>query len=85
MTRALVSNVGSEYEEARSFYRRDAEPYEAQLATDEHSPQCRMVRSVAFSTFEQVLTLPNNVITQEDILLELGIAQSTVCHHTKRA
>ena len=42
-------------------------------------------RSLEDSTFERVITLVDDGMTQKDILLELGIAKSTLGRHTKRA
>ena len=73
------------YEKSRGFYGDDAAPFEAQLITDEHNHQCWAMSSLEDSTFERVVRLLNDGLSQIDIVAELHLAKSTVSHHAKRA
>jgi hypothetical protein len=73
------------YEKARGFYGKDAEPFEAALTADEHGRQCWTMRTLEDSTYERIIRLLNDGLSQAEIAAELHLAKSTVHHYTKRA
>jgi len=73
------------FEKARHLHGEDILPIEARLAMDEHGKQAWTVRPVDESTFDRVVTLANEGLSQKDIADELGIHKSNVSRHWRKA
>lgn len=73
------------FEKARDIHGDEAKPFEARLQTDEHGKSIWTTCSVEDSTFERVVTLANDGLTQKEITEELGIHKSNVSRHYRRA
>lgn len=73
-------------EKARSVVGQDAQPFEARLGTTEHDGgNPWSTRTLEDSTFERVVELHREGLTQTEIGLELGVHKSRVSRHLKRA
>ena len=73
------------FEKARGIYGDDVAPFFAQLSTDEHGIQCWLTQSLEDSTFEKVISLHQEGLTQKEIAEEIGKNKSTVSRHLKQA
>jgi len=74
-----------EFEKARGFFGEDAKSFEAQLRSDENGNPCWTTQSIEESTFEKVVKLLNDGMTQQEIVVELEIHKSTVSRHVSKA
>jgi hypothetical protein len=66
------------FEKARHMYGNDTTPIEATLTTDTDGLACWAFRLVEDTTFDRVVELANQDLTQRDIASELGLSRSTV-------
>jgi len=73
------------FEKARHLQGDDVQPIEARLSVDEHGKQAWTVRPVEESTFDRVVTLANDGLTQREIADALGIHKSNVSRHWRKA
>ncbi len=73
------------FEKARHLYGESMNPIEAKLTTDEIGLQSWLVRTVEDSTFERVVKLAKEGLTQKEIAEELGIHKSNVSRHFRKA
>lgn len=73
------------FEKTRDMHGEDAQPFEARLQTDEHGKPGWTFDSVEDSTFDRVVTLANEGLTQKEIADELGVNKSNVSRHYRRA
>jgi len=73
------------YEKSRGFCGNDAKPFEAQLETDEKGNSSWNITSIEESTYEKVVVMLNQNMSQTDIKEELGVNKSTVSRHAHRA
>lgn len=73
------------FEKARNFFGPDAQPFEAQLCDDGSGGIQWKTTPLEESTYQKVISLKNDGISQNDIADELGINKSTVSRHVKQA
>lgn len=73
------------FEKGRDLHGADAEPFEAALITDLQGGQSWAISKLADSTYERVVSLANEGLSQVDIAIELGINKSNVSRHLKKA
>ncbi len=73
------------FEKARGLYGHEVEPFEACLSTDELGRQSWQTRTVEDSTYQRVIELLNEGLSQAEIARELEVNRSTVSRHVKRA
>lgn len=73
------------FEKGRDLHGSDAEPFEAALVTDVHGNQTWSILKLADSTYERVVVLANEGLSQVDIAVELDINKSNVSRHMKKA
>ena len=73
------------FEKTRDMHGDDAEPFEARLQTDALGQSTWIYSSVEDSTFDRVVSLANEGLSQKEIAEELGINKSTVSRHYRRA
>jgi DNA-binding CsgD family transcriptional regulator len=73
------------FEKGRDLHGEDAEPFEAALVTDHQGVQNWSIAKLADSTYDRVVALANEGLTQVDIAVELGINKSNVSRHLKKA
>jgi len=73
------------FEKARHLYGESMNPIEAKLSTDEIGLQSWLVRSVEDSTFDRVVALAKEGLSQKEIADELGVNKSTVSRHFRKA
>jgi hypothetical protein len=73
------------FEKTREMHGDDAAPFEARLQTDGQGQSVWTYSSVEDSTFDRVVTLANDGLSQKDIALELNINKSNVSRHFRRA
>jgi len=73
------------YEKARHLSGTDVEPIEAQLTTDSNGLSTWTWRAVADSTFDRVISLANEGLTQSEITSELEVNRSTVSRAWRKA
>lgn len=73
------------FEKARNFFGTDAQPFEAQLIDHGNGHTEWKTTPLEESTYQKVVTLKNEGISQKDIADELGINKSTVSRHVKQA
>lgn len=73
------------FEKARGFHGDDAAGFEAALTEDEHGRQVWTVEDAETCTFNRVVDLHNEGLSQKEIVLELGINKSGVSRHVRRA
>jgi len=66
------------FEKARGIYGEDAEPFEAQLKDG-----VWIIKSIVSKTFDKVLKLSKEGLSQAEIARELGVNKSTVSRHVK--
>jgi hypothetical protein len=73
------------FEKARGFHGEDAKPFEASLIVGDKNQSGWTTRSLEESTYEKVIGMLNDGMSQTEIANELGIHKSTVNRHAKRA
>lgn len=73
------------FEKTRDMHGEDAQPFEARLQTDEQGRTAWTFSSVEDSTFDRVVTLANEGLSQKEIADELEINKSTVSRHMRKA
>lgn len=73
------------FEKARGFHGNDAKPFEAQLATNPCGKTGWVTRSLEESTYDKVVSLLNDGLSQKEISDELKISKGTVSKYVKRA
>jgi len=73
------------FEKARNFFGNDAQPFEAQLCDDGSGGAQWKTTLLEESTYQKVISLKNEGVSQSDIADELGINKSTVSRHVKQA
>lgn len=72
------------FEKSRHLTGADTTSFEATLSTDEHGKQSWVFKDVQETTFERVVSLANEGLSQADIAGELGINKSSVCRHIRK-
>jgi hypothetical protein len=72
------------FQKGRDLQGDDAEPFEATLTTDEHGQQAWATSKLEDSTFDRVIALANEGLSQAEIALELNINKSNVSRHVKK-
>ncbi|HCC53483.1 MAG TPA: RNA polymerase subunit sigma-70 [Desulfobulbaceae bacterium] len=73
------------FEKARGIHGEDVKSIEATLTTDDHGRMTWRTRTVENSTFDRVVALLNEGMTQGDVATELNINKSSVSRHAKKA
>lgn len=73
------------FEKSRGIYGEDVKPFEATLTVDDHARMVWAIRSVENSTYDRVVMLINDGLSQKAVATELGVNKSTVSRHIKRA
>lgn len=73
------------FEKGRDLHGTDAEPFEAALVTDHQGHQSWSIAKLADSTYDRVVALANEGLSQVDIAVELAINKSNVSRHLKKA
>lgn len=73
------------FEKTRDMHGDDAKPFEARLQTDDNGTPTWTFNSVEDSTFDRVVALANEGLSQKEISEELAINKSNVSRHFKRA
>jgi putative DNA primase/helicase len=73
------------FEKTRGFSGEDAEPLSCRLGTDEHHAPAWLYSRLEDSTFDKVVTLINEGLSQAEIASELDINKSNISRHVKKA
>lgn len=73
------------FEKTRDMHGDEAAPFEARLQTDANGQSVWAYNSVEDSTFDRVVSLANEGLSQKEIAEELGINKSNVSRHIRRA
>ena len=73
------------FEKSRGIYGDDVAPFEARLATNQLGVSEWTTRSLEDSTFDKVVSLLADGLSQKDIAEELGINKSNVSRHANKA
>lgn len=73
------------YEKARHLSGNDVDPIEAQLTVDSHGMSTWAWRPVSESTYDRVVALANDGLSQAEIAVELNIHRSTVMRIWRKA
>lgn len=73
------------FEKGRELHGADAEPFEAALITDPHGVQTWVISKLADATFDRVVSLANEGLSQAEIAIELDIHKSNVSRHMRKA
>lgn len=73
------------FEKTRDMRGDEATPFEARLQTDAMGQSAWTFNSVEDSTFDRVVSLANEGLSQKEIAEELGINKSNVSRHIRRA
>lgn len=73
------------FEKTRDMHGDDAKPFEARLRADDSDVAKWTFSSVEESTFDRVVTLANEGLSQKEIADELDINKSNVSRHLRRA
>ena len=71
------------FEKTRDMHGDDAKPFEARLQTDDNGTSTWIFSSVEDSTYDRVVTLANEGMSQKEIAEELDINKSNVSRHIK--
>ncbi|CAN5390351.1 hypothetical protein BH11PSE11_BH11PSE11_12300 [soil metagenome] len=72
------------FQKGRDLQGDDAEPFEAALLTDPDGRQTWAISKLEDSTFDRVVALSNEGLSQSEIALELNINKSNVSRHVKK-
>ncbi len=73
------------FEKARGIYGDDVAPFESILKTDENGNHTWLTRSLEDTTFDKVVKLTNEGLSQKEIAIELNLHKSNVSRHHRRA
>ena len=73
------------FEKSRGAFGEEVAPFEAKLQEDLNGVRVWATRSLEDSTFDKVVTMTNDNMSQVDISIELGMNRSTICRHQKTA
>ncbi|RZI43209.1 ArsR family transcriptional regulator [Herbaspirillum sp. HC18] len=73
------------FEKGRDLHGAEAEPFEAALVTDPHGGQTWAISKLADATFDRVVSLANEGLSQTEISSELEIHKSNVSRHMRKA
>jgi putative DNA primase/helicase len=73
------------FEKTRGFSGEDAEPLSCRLGYDQHNNPAWLYSRLEDSTFDKVVTLINEGLTQAEIVIELDINKSNISRHVKKA
>lgn len=73
------------FEKARHLHGDAVNPIDARLITDATGRQTWVMRPVEESTFDRVVSLANEGLSQRDIATELDMNKSTICRAWKKA
>jgi putative DNA primase/helicase len=73
------------FEKNRYLYGAEVIPFEAQLSTDSEGKQCWLTKSLELSTYDKVVSLTQEGLSQKEIADELDIHKATVSRHVKQA
>lgn len=73
------------FEKTRDMHGDDAKPFEARLQTDDNGTSTWLFSSVEDSTYDRVVSLFNEGLSQREIAEELELNKSSVSRHIKRA
>jgi len=73
------------FEKSRGVHGDTVAPFEAKLQSDTNGHQEWSMRTLEDSTYERVVNLLEDGLSQKDIATELGINKSNVSRHVKRA
>jgi hypothetical protein len=73
------------YEKARHLSGNDVDPIEAQLTVDSRGMSTWAWRAVSESTFDRVVSLANDGLSQSEIAIELELNRSTVLRAWRKA
>lgn len=73
------------FEKSRGFCGADADPFESKLITTPNGGVSWAVKSLEQSTYQKVVDLANEGLSQKNISDELELNKSTVCRHFKNA
>ena len=73
------------FEKTRGFSGEDAEPLSCRLGYDQHNNPAWLYSRLEDSTFDKVVTLINEGLSQAEIASELDIHKSSVSKHLKKA
>ncbi|HNN29921.1 MAG TPA: MarR family transcriptional regulator, partial [Agitococcus sp.] len=73
------------FEKTRGFSGEDAEPLSCQLGHDQHGQTAWLYSRLEDSTFDKVVNLINEGLSQAEIASELDINKSNVSRHVKKA
>ena len=71
------------FEKSRGFYGDDAKPFEVKL-TEVNGKQEWAMRSLDDSTYDKVVSLLNDGLSQNEIAKELDVNKSTVSRYAKK-
>lgn len=74
-----------EFEKSRGFLGEDAKSFEAQLSCNESGILCWTTKPIEDTTYQKVVMMLNNGMTQKDIARSLSINKSGVSRYTKQA
>lgn len=72
------------FEKGRELHGVDADPFEAALITNEHGVQTWSISKLADATFDRVISLANEGLSQTEIAIELDIHKSNVSRHMRK-
>jgi DNA-directed RNA polymerase specialized sigma24 family protein len=72
------------FQKGRDLQGEDAQPFEAALTTSADGRQSWAISKLEDSTFDRVVALANEGLSQTEIAVELGINKSNVSRHIKR-
>lgn len=73
------------FEKGRDLHGKDAEPFEAALISDQYGNPTWAISKLADATFDRVVTLANEGLSQSEISIELDIHKSNVSRHMRKA
>ena len=73
------------FEKTRGFSGEDAEPLSCQLGHDQHGQAAWLYSRLEDSTFDKVVNLINEGLSQTEVASELQINKSSVTYHVKKA
>ena len=73
------------YEKSRGVHGKDAAPFETALKTDERGNQIWLTRSLDLCTYDKVVSLAAEGLSQKEIADELSLNKSTVSRHYRKA